>query len=46
MFNLLEVILTIDEPFVRKETIICIKLIVDQIGKVSEIENDLMLVVY
>ena len=39
MFNLLEVILTIDEPFVRKETIICIKLIVDQIGKVSELEK-------
>ena len=42
LFNLLEVILTIDEPFVRKETINSIKLIVNQIGKVSEIENDLM----
>jgi len=35
LFNLLEVILTIDEPFVRKETINSIKLIVNQIGKVS-----------
>ena len=42
LFNLLEVILTIDEPFVRKETINTIKLIVNQIGKVNEIENDLM----
>ena len=42
LFNLLEVILTIDEPFVRKETINTIKLIVKQIGNVSEIENDLM----
>mgnify|MGYP002623949311 FL=1 len=42
LFNLLEVILTIDESFVRKETINSIKLIVNQIGKVSEIENDLM----
>ena len=42
LFNLLEEILTIDEPFVRKETINSIKLIVNQIGKVSEIENDLM----
>ena len=42
LFNLLEVILTIDEPFVRKETINSIKLIVNQIGKVSEVENDLM----
>ena len=42
LFNILEVILTIDEPFVIKETINSIKLIVKQIGKVSEIENDLM----
>ena len=42
LFNLLEVILNLDEPFVRKEAIISIKLIVNQIGKVSEIENDLM----
>ena len=42
LFNLLEVILAIDEPFVIKETINSIKLIVKQIGKVSEIENDLM----
>ena len=42
LFNLLEVIFTIDEPFVRKETINTIKLIVNQIGKVNEIENDLM----
>ena len=42
LFNLLEVILIIDEPFVRKETINTIKLIVNQIGNVSEIENDLM----
>ena len=42
LFNILEVILTIDEPFVIKETINSIKLIVKQIGKVSEVENDLM----
>ena len=42
LFNLLEVILTIDEPFVRKETINTIKLIVKQIGNVNEIENDLI----
>ena len=42
LFNLLKVILTIDEPFVIKETINSIKLIVKQIGKVSEVENDLM----
>ena len=42
LFNILEVILTIDEPFVIKETISSIKLIVKQIGKVSEIESDLM----
>ena len=42
LFNILEVILTIDEPFVIKETINSIKLIVKQIGKISEIENDLM----
>ena len=42
LFNLLEVILTIDEPFVINETINSIKLIVKQIGKVSEVENDLM----
>ena len=35
LFNLLEVIFTIDEPFVRKETINTIKLIVNQIGKVN-----------
>ena len=42
LFNLLEVILAIDEPFVIKETINSIKLIVKQIGKVSEVENDLI----
>ena len=42
LFNLLEVILTIDEPFVIKETINSIKLIVKQIGKVSDVENYLM----
>ena len=42
LFNLLQVILTIDEPFVIKETINSIKLIVKQIGKVSDVENDLM----
>ena len=42
LFNLLEEILTIDEPFVRKETINSIELIVQQIGNVNEVENDLM----
>ena len=42
LFNLLEVILAIDEPFVIKESINSIKLIVKQIGKVSEVENDLI----
>ena len=42
LFNLLEIILTIDEPFVRKETINSIELIVKQIGNVSEVENELM----
>ena len=42
LFNLLQLILTIDEPFVIKETINSIKLIVKQIGKVSDVENDLM----
>lgn len=42
LFNILEVILAIDEPFVIKETINTIKLIVKQIGKVNEVENDLM----
>ena len=42
LFNLLEVILNLDEPFVRKEAIISIKLIVNQIGKVSEIDMNYM----
>ena len=42
LFSVIEILLTIDEPFVIKETINTIKLIVKQIGNVSEIENDLM----
>ena len=45
LFNLLEIILTIDEEFVRKETINTIKSIVNQIGNVSEVENDLILII-
>lgn len=42
LFNLLEVILTIDEPFVRKETINSIEQIIKDIGNVNEIEEILM----
>ena len=45
LLNLLEVILTIDDHFVRIEIINTIKLVIKQIGKVSEIETDLIAII-
>ena len=45
LLNLLEIILTIDDHFVRLEILNTIKLVVKQIGKVSEIETDLMSII-
>ena len=42
LLNLLEIILTIDDHFVRLEILNTIKSVVKQIGKVSEIESDLI----
>ena len=45
LLNLLEIILTIDDHFVRIEIINTIKSVVKQIGKVSEIESDLITII-
>ena len=45
LLSLLEIILTIDDHFVRIEILNTIKLVVKQIGKVSEIETDLMSII-
>ena len=45
LLNLLEVILTIDDHFVRIEILNTIKLVIKQIGKVSEIETDLISII-
>ena len=45
LLNLLEVILTIDDHFVRIEILNTIKLVIKQIGKVSEIETDLIAII-
>ena len=45
LLNLLEIILTIDDHFVRIEIINTIKSVVKQIGKVSEIESDLISII-
>ena len=45
LLNLLEVILTIDDHFVRMEILNTIKLVIKQIGKVSEIETDLIAII-
>ena len=45
LLNLLEVILRIDDHFVRIEIINTIKLVIKQIGKVSEIETDLIAII-
>ena len=45
LLNLLEIILTIDDHFVRLEILNTIKLVVKQIGKVSDIESDLMSII-
>ena len=45
LLNLLEIILTIDDHFVRIEILNTIKLVVKQIGKVSEIETDLISII-
>ena len=42
LLNLLEIILTIDDHFVRLEILNTIKSVVKQIGKISEIESDLI----
>ena len=45
LLNLLEIILTIDDHFVRIEIMNTIKSVVKQIGKVSEIESDLISII-
>ena len=45
LLNLLEIILTIDDHFVRIEIMNTIKSVVKQIGKVSEIEPDLISII-
>ena len=45
LLNLLEAILTIDDHFVRIEILNTIKLVIKQIGKVSEIETDLIAII-
>ena len=45
LLNLLEVILKIDDHFVRIEILNTIKLVIKQIGKVSEIETDLIAII-
>ena len=45
LLSLLEIILTIDDHFVRIEILNTIKLVIKQIGKVSEIETDLMSII-
>ena len=45
LLNLLEVILTIDDHFVRIEILNTIKLVIKQIGNVSEIETDLIAII-
>ena len=45
LLNLLEIILTIDDHFVRIEILNTIKSVVKQIGKLSEIETDLILII-
>ena len=45
LLNLLEIILTIDDHFVRIEILNTIKSVVKQIGKLSEIETDLISII-
>jgi serine/threonine-protein phosphatase 2A regulatory subunit A len=45
LLNLLEIILTMDDHFVRIEIMNTIKSVVKQIGKVSEIESDLISII-
>ena len=45
LLNLLEIILNIDDHFVRIEILNTIKSVVKQIGKVSEIETDLLSII-
>ena len=45
LLNLIEIIFTIDDHFVRIEILNTIKSVIKQVGKVSEIEEDLMSII-